>query len=54
MQRPVALKVINRVFTADPAAVERFRREMRAAARLSHANIVTAYDAENAGDCTSW
>src|SRR5262249_46045013 len=50
MQRPVALKVINRAFTARPAVVERFRREVRAAARLTHPNIVTAYDAEKAGD----
>jgi WD40 repeat protein len=50
MQRPVALKVINRTFTAKASAVERFRREARAAARLSHPNIVAAYDAENAGD----
>jgi serine/threonine protein kinase/WD40 repeat protein len=50
MQRPVALKVINRAFTANPAAVERFRREVRAAARLSHPNIVPTYDAEDAGD----
>jgi WD40 repeat protein len=50
MQRPVALKVINRAYTANPAAVERFRREVRAAARLSHPNIVTTHDAEDAGD----
>jgi serine/threonine protein kinase len=49
MQRPVALKVINRAFTARPAVVERFRREVRAAARLSHPNIVTTFDAEDAG-----
>jgi WD40 repeat protein len=50
MRRPVALKVINRTFTANPAAVERFRREIRAAARLQHPHIVAAYDAEQAGE----
>jgi WD40 repeat protein len=50
MQRLVALKVIKRACTADAAALERFRREVRAAARLSHPNIVTTYDAEDAGE----
>jgi WD40 repeat protein len=50
MERLVALKVINPRLTADAEAVERFRREVKAAARLTHPNIVTAYDAEQAGD----
>jgi hypothetical protein len=50
MRRAVALKVINGAFTANTAGLERFRREVRAAARLSHPNIVTTYDAEDAGD----
>jgi serine/threonine protein kinase len=50
MQRPVVLKVIKRSYTASSNAVERFRREVRAAARLSHPNIVTTHDAEDAGD----
>jgi WD40 repeat protein len=50
MQRRVALKVINRAYTPNASAVERFRREVRAAARLSHPNIVTTYDAEDAGE----
>jgi Protein kinase domain len=50
MERVVALKVINRSLLEHPTAAERFRREVRAAARLCHANIVTAYDAEQAGD----
>ena len=48
MQRRVALKVINARYFAAPDAAARFRREVRAAARLSHRNIVTAYDAERA------
>src|SRR5262245_12658852 len=50
MQRPVALKVIKRAYTANAAALKRFRREVRAAARLSHPNIVTTHDAEDAGE----
>ena len=48
MQRRVALKVINDRYFAAPDVAARFRREVRAAARLSHRNIVTAYDAERA------
>jgi WD40 repeat protein len=50
MQRPVALKVIKRAYTASAPALERFRREVRAAARLSHPNIVATSDAEDAGE----
>jgi tRNA A-37 threonylcarbamoyl transferase component Bud32 len=50
MQRTVALKVIHRAYTANAAALERFRCEVRAAARLSHPNIVATYDAEDAGE----
>jgi hypothetical protein len=50
MERPVALKVIGGDLVGDPAAVERFRREVKNAARLTHPNIVAAYDAEQAGD----
>jgi WD40 repeat protein len=50
MGRPVALKVIHRHLLNRPAAVERFRQEVRAAARLAHPNIVTAHDADQAGD----
>ena len=50
MERRVALKVIRRELVDKPAAIERFRREVRAAARLAHPNIVTAHDAEQAGD----
>jgi len=50
MQRSVAIKVISRKLTKNPVAVERFQREVKAAARLSHPNIVTAHDAERAGN----
>jgi uncharacterized protein (TIGR03067 family) len=50
MERPVALKVVNRALTDRPGMAERFRREVKAAARLAHPNIVTAYDADQAGD----
>jgi WD40 repeat protein/serine/threonine protein kinase len=50
MERPVALKVIARHLMDKPGVVERFRREVKAAARLDHPNIVRAYDAERAGD----
>jgi WD40 repeat protein/tRNA A-37 threonylcarbamoyl transferase component Bud32 len=50
MERPVALKIINRDLMNHPTAVERFQREVRAAANLTHPNIVTAFDAEQAGN----
>jgi uncharacterized protein (TIGR03067 family) len=49
MNRPVAIKVINAQLVQNAQAVGRFRREVQAAAKLSHPNIVAAYDAEQAG-----
>jgi uncharacterized protein (TIGR03067 family) len=49
MNRQVALKIIHPEFLEKPGAVERFRREVQAAARLHHPNIVTGHDAEEAG-----
>ena len=48
MKRTVALKVINQSLIRDSQVVDRFHREVQTAARLSHPNIVTAYDAEQA------
>ncbi len=50
MDRPVAIKVIGRELLAHPDALERFRRETKAAAKLTHPNIVIAFDAEQVGD----
>jgi len=49
MDRIVALKVMNPQLLADPVAVGRFQREVKAAAQLAHPHIVTAYDAEQVG-----
>ncbi|UCC31354.1 MAG: protein kinase, partial [Phycisphaerales bacterium] len=45
LNRAVALKVLPAmVGSANPAAVQRFRREAMAAARLHHTNIIPIYD----------
>src|SRR5438105_2550644 len=44
LERLVALKILHEHHTQDEAYVERFRREARAAAQLSHPNIVTVID----------
>jgi formylglycine-generating enzyme required for sulfatase activity/serine/threonine protein kinase len=48
MDRVVAIKVLPRNATKSPWAVKCFQREARAAAKLSHPNIVMAYDADEA------
>ena len=48
MKRVVALKVLPSSVTKRRDAVERFQREVEAAARLVHQNIVVAHDADEA------
>lgn len=43
LDRPVALKLLTLDPDRDPSFAERFQREARALARLSHPNIVTLY-----------
>jgi eukaryotic-like serine/threonine-protein kinase len=45
LSREVALKVLDERHAENPELVERFRREAKAAASLSHPNMVTVYDA---------
>ncbi len=44
LDRLVALKVLREDYSHDKAFVERFRQEAKAAANLSHPNIVTVHD----------
>src|SRR6185436_12788740 len=44
LERPVAIKLMNREIASDSDQLERFRREARAVAQLSHPHIVGVID----------
>lgn len=44
LKRKVAFKILDPKFSADPTYIERFEMEARAAAQLSHLNIVKVFD----------
>ncbi|MGD9645330.1 MAG: protein kinase [Pirellulales bacterium] len=48
MKRLVAVKLLPPTLTNSPNAISRFHREVEAAAKLTHPNIVAAYDADEA------
>ncbi len=48
MKRIVAIKMLPTAMTRDQAAIARFQREVEAAAKLRHTNIVAADDADEA------
>ncbi|MEU5788511.1 protein kinase [Micromonospora purpureochromogenes] len=50
LDRPVAIKVLSVAGLEEPMAAERFDREARAAARLTHPHIVGVYDFGTEGD----
>jgi serine/threonine-protein kinase len=52
LKRPCALKLIRPGGAADPKALERFEREVRLTATLSHPNTVEIYDYGRAEDGT--
>jgi eukaryotic-like serine/threonine-protein kinase len=45
LERPVAVKVLDSDISRDPNALERFRREARTVAQLSHPHVVMVIDA---------
>jgi serine/threonine-protein kinase len=50
MKRDVALKRVLPQWVSSPDAVARFRREVEAAAKLDHPNVVRVFDAGEAAD----
>jgi serine/threonine-protein kinase len=46
----VALKVLRPEITSDPAALERFKNELRLARQITHPNVCRIYEFERAGD----
>src|SRR5262249_61893858 len=48
--RTVALKVIAKERVSNPMALARFYREVRAVAKLSHPNIVVAFEVNQVGE----
>jgi len=52
MEREVAVKVLHPHLVTDPEVLERFAREARAVARLSHPNIVTVFVIGQTGEGT--
>ncbi len=49
LDREVALKILSPDLVKDPAFVDQFRREARAAGQLNHPNIVQVYDVGEEG-----
>ncbi len=50
MNRRVALKIISRHVSQNPASLERFLAEARAIASFDHPNVVRAYSIDSEGD----
>lgn len=48
--RPVSIKVLREQLATDPALLQRFRREAKAVASLSHPNVVSLFDVGQEGE----
>src|SRR5699024_12790566 len=48
--RSVAVKVMDAAYVNDPVFRQRFRREARSMAQLSHPNLVNVFDFSSSGD----
>src|ERR687894_2237647 len=49
LERWVAAKILHREISDQPDQIERFRREARAVAQVSHPNVVAVIDAGESG-----
>ncbi len=52
LKRPCAIKLIRSEYVADPKALARFEREVKATAKLSHWNTIEIYDYGQTADGT--
>jgi serine/threonine-protein kinase len=52
LEREVALKIIHPHLATDKSFVEKFRREAKMAAKLSHPNLVNVFDQGTDGEIT--
>ena len=50
VDRPVAVKILSAQVASNPSMIERFRREAKNAAALTHPNIIEIYDHGEAED----
>ncbi|MEE9218285.1 MAG: protein kinase, partial [Acidobacteriota bacterium] len=50
LDRTVALKVIRPEFSTSPGALERFKREILLASKVTHKNVLRIHDLGESGD----